>query len=798
MKKLYCLFFYLCVAIGLSLVTGACSDDDGGDDNKRLATPAGIEATSITETSAEFTWRHVEGATGYTVQLKTLSASTPTEVSTPAATITFDNLTPETTYSVRVMANAQNKELNSEFSDWYNFVTSNDPQLIAPLDLAIGEVTSTSAVATWSAVINASGYRIEISDEAQQVRTEDTSERTFEFTGLDPEATYTVRVMAKGDGTDYIDSEYSAPVDFTTDEGEIASDFSSGSGTEQDPYIIKTDGQLALLAKKVNDEEEGYVNAFYKLGDDIDLDGRDWTPIGSGSGSLLSQQVVEKPFNGTFDGDGHTVSNLNCTVTANEDGCFAGLFGLSQGKILNLSVEGRVESNSSFSGINGYSFAAGVCAVNYIGATISGCKFTGSAKATSTTDPDVIAYAGGICALMMSGEISMCEVTVDQSDAIEAIGCGTIAGGVCGYSNAGNFQSNSSLIKGRVSADIMDNVNQQSMILVATAGGVIGGSFAIMLSGCDADVQGSIKANNPYGVAHAAGVCGTTEADVFGGCSSDISGSVEATSAAGNTYAAGIVATLQGSYGFGGCHTTISGTVSSITTGSAKGAFIAGVGAHIGNAANAVSTNACTAAISGTLRGEGPGAAFGGGIIGQSTGSVTGSSTVMENGSKFELKGNQLGFGGIIGVATVAHIRACYSILDGNISATSDQMMQVGGITGTIGGRVSAQTRTAVACYSLIGGTVTTSGSATPLVGGISGGAGAYGRFNTTYWWCGNSSVTQGNGANATTTGITMLAERSKDALEAIVDDLDAEAETYMFKYEYDATKQYLVLVSMQ
>ncbi len=100
---------------------------------------------------------------------------------------------------------------------------------------------------------------------------------------------------------------------------DVAEAFASGTGTSDDPYVIETVEQLALLAQKVNSTDEAdaeYALASYKLGADIVMnenvlgDGympgstdalTNWTPIG---------KAKANPFSGVFDGDGHTISGL--------------------------------------------------------------------------------------------------------------------------------------------------------------------------------------------------------------------------------------------------------------------------------------------------------------------------------------------------------------------------------------------------------------------------------------------------------------------------------------------------------
>lgn len=65
-------------------------------------------------------------------------------------------------------------------------------------------------------------------------------------------------------------------------DGSIAKSFAGGKGTKDDPYQIATGSQLAYFAERVNAEEYGekYADTYFELTEDIDLGGKEWTPIG--------------------------------------------------------------------------------------------------------------------------------------------------------------------------------------------------------------------------------------------------------------------------------------------------------------------------------------------------------------------------------------------------------------------------------------------------------------------------------------------------------------------------------------
>lgn len=121
-----------------------------------------------------------------------------------------------------------------------------------------------------------------------------------------------------------------------------ASSFAGGSGTSSSPYQISNAAQLAYMAYLVNSNTT-YRNKYYQLTADIDLSAHYWYPIGKESYS----------FNGTFDGQYHTVSNMTINNTATGMGVkYLGLFGYI-GKynltvtIKNLFMENAMVTDSS-------------------------------------------------------------------------------------------------------------------------------------------------------------------------------------------------------------------------------------------------------------------------------------------------------------------------------------------------------------------------------------------------------------------------------------------------------------------
>ena len=94
----------------------------------------------------------------------------------------------------------------------------------------------------------------------------------------------------------------------------------SDAGSEENPYIIDSEDALARIAPIVNSGMSDFVGKHFSLICDLDLSGRNWTPIGT----------TDRPFRGNFNGNNHTISNL--TVN-NPSGDYNGLFGYVEGLI---------------------------------------------------------------------------------------------------------------------------------------------------------------------------------------------------------------------------------------------------------------------------------------------------------------------------------------------------------------------------------------------------------------------------------------------------------------------------------
>ena len=165
-------------------------------------------------------------------------------------------------------------------------------------------------------------------------------------------------------------------------------------------YTVTSADGLMNIAKLVNG---GKTDINITLTADIDLTGKDWTPIGTD---------YDNSYKGTFDGGGHTITGL--TFTTNDE--FAGLFGSigNAGTVKNVMMEGvQITSNhmsGSIGGVVGYSWG-----------TIENCSVSGSVSGTI--------FVGGVVGAQWEGSITGCS----SSATVKGI---AYVGGVAGQTNS--------------------------------------------------------------------------------------------------------------------------------------------------------------------------------------------------------------------------------------------------------------------------------------------------------------------------------------------------------------------------
>lgn len=274
--------------------------------------------------------------------------------------------------------------------------------------------------------------------------------------------------------------------------------FASGTGTKNDPYVIKGANHWKNMVRKVNTEPTDYASAYYKVAADIDF----------------KNEVIDSihVFKGVLDGDNHTLNNAkigdgtashqaffyllngtvknlnfnNITVTGgNATGAASSAAVISAGNsslaftIDNCHVSNSIITSGPHDGDKGGSYAAGLVGrCNNDNAIINNCSVSASTISCE------VANVGGLVGLISKGKLMN---VISEGNTISTKQ--TYAGGIAGNistANVSKVQINNNTItavqyagglSGGVTSGVVDNVLSSGNKITTTstrAGGVIG------------------------------------------------------------------------------------------------------------------------------------------------------------------------------------------------------------------------------------------------------------------------------------------------------------------------------------
>lgn len=257
-------------------------------------------------------------------------------------------------------------------------------------------------------------------------------------------------------------------------DGTTAKTFACGSGTKLSPYMILTAEQLAYLSFVVGANDKDYKGKYFKLGADIQLNKgkiiddkggfvadsaklHKWTPIGNSSVA----------FDGTFDGDDHTISGMFINTTSSHNG----LFGNSSGTVQNVTVEN--------SWISGGDYTAGIIGI---------LKGAGTAK--NITNKATIIGSSNVTGGIVAGISTVCCNKIGTIENAENYGF------VTGSKTAGG-------IAGSVKDIIITNVKNDAEIIGGQGVGGIAGSL-----GYNSSLTSAINMGKITGKEQTAGIAG--------------------------------------------------------------------------------------------------------------------------------------------------------------------------------------------------------------------------------------------------------------------------------------------------
>lgn len=220
----------------------------------------------------------------------------------------------------------------------------------------------------------------------------------------------TLGLVGKRDSEVYAESVSASTWDGTYKTEVFGSDYYTEDGVT---HILTADG-FGYFAQRVTSGTSTYLNETVVLECDIDLGSHEWAPIGSGTTNI---------FRGTFDGNGHTIFNMNITNSQT----YVGLFGYMTGSVSNLVLEDVDINVSNATAVGGL-----IASANFQSKTLSNVSVSGSIVVSNGM------YVGGVVGrseVSANRDVSTILSTVDITTS--SMQSGSAVGGIFGSFSAG-------------------------------------------------------------------------------------------------------------------------------------------------------------------------------------------------------------------------------------------------------------------------------------------------------------------------------------------------------------------------
>lgn len=538
----------------------------------------------------------------------------------------------------------------------------------------------------------------------------------------------------------------------------------AGDGTVDSPYLIESIEDLVAFSNSVNQGND-YSGSYVRLENNLDFNNNisyanynditmfpDYNNDGNNDNILIELTstdgqgfipigVGDTSFNGIFDGNGKTISNLYINYNSSNASYSAtrlGLFGtLSGAQLSNLSISGEIVSN-----VNG----------SYL-------------------------YAGAFVGQSINSEIVNCANNVSMN--VRVIGDYNVyVSGIIGYSNA--------------STEVIDSSNYGDIIGessegIAFAGGIVAYNYGL-ISNCKNYSSGSIKSITYNSEAPAGGIASynrdatVTDCVNYAEISSVSNNAMSRTGGiAGLNWKNSGTAVIQNCVNYGKITSNNSsdngayhGGITGDNYGEISGSFnygeIGGIDngySYIGGISGRNYNNAIitTSINHGIVIGKSLAyAPYTGGIAGYNTISSTISSCVNYADIEANAIGSEAPVGGIVGYNRDSTIESCYN--KGSINGISTgSYVRVGGISGN--NWASSGTSTIKNSYNV--GDVSGSGTTGTYLGGITGRN--TGTITYTYYLDTISNAVYGNGnsTNISNSGSKTMSEMKNSSFVSLL-----------------------------
>lgn len=412
--------------------------------------------------------------------------------------------------------------------------------------------------------------------------------------------------------------------------------FAGGNGSKSNPYKISTIEQMNNVSL--------YPNAHYILINDITLP---QTPQNTSNFTPLFND--ETMFNGSLNGNGHTIYNL---TIRNTDTFYTGLFACIgvDGSVTNLTLENvNLQGTNYIGGIAGYATGE-----------VTDCKVSGKIIYIPQNSYNI--YLGGIAGRAennVNGCISSVEIIAD------GVNGETYIGGIVGYFSYGMGESKTSLtVVSSVEINLL-SINEDKQIY-GYLGGVFGySSEPITLK--DSSAAGNIAAEG-LRYSYVGGLIGDgSSSSTFTSCYAI--GNITVTDSSSWTYVGGLIGDCGINNKFSACNTSVD-----ITTMINGDTYVGGL---IGNCDGNVFT-LCYAI--GEINVTANSNTYIGGLIGANS-YYNNTFTECYSTCNITVISDFISVGGLIGSSASGNTCiSCYTT--GNISVMSDDSTSVGGLIG--------------------------------------------------------------------------------------------------------------------
>ena len=268
---------------------------------------------------------------------------------------------------------------------------------------------------------------------------------TVSYTGTIPDDYYYITYSAtdaQSNPVSVTGNTFTMPSSDATVVASVITPVWSGSGTQNEPYVITSVHELNMLSYRVNNNKsnsnnEAYSSLHYRLGNDITYTHTtDWDDVPSTENNFTAIGTESNPFRGFFDGYNHTVSGIRIRVpdanAYNREN--QGLFGyVSGGTVENLLL--------ADTRITGHTYAGGIVGTNNSG-TIQNCHVLDNVDIHIAFRGSK--YYGGIAGRNRgSGNINNCSssATLSFKGSADDVSYSHGLGGVVGYLEQGTVSN---------------------------------------------------------------------------------------------------------------------------------------------------------------------------------------------------------------------------------------------------------------------------------------------------------------------------------------------------------------------